>query len=163
MATEQVELIVNGTPCVLAVGPGDLLNDVLIRQCGLASVRSEVGTGQIGTSTVLLDGLPVLASLTLARHAAGKSVTTAEGIRGADGGEHPLVRSFRAHGVAELDAAPGLLVAAAALLAANPRPTVEDVRRALAGNACLGTGYRHIVTAVREAAADIINAIEVSA
>ncbi|WGD29730.1 2Fe-2S iron-sulfur cluster-binding protein [Ancylobacter sp. WKF20] len=161
MTDAILQLTVNGTTHRCVARPGDLLSTVLVRELGLTSVRPEPDSGAIGTSTVLLDGAPVLASLMLARQAKGRTITTAEGLHGEGGGEHPLRRSFHAHGVDTLDGAPGLLVAAAALLAANPRPTVEDVRRGLAGNLCGGTGYRHIVAAVQEAAGDIVNAREV--
>lgn len=161
MIRQTITLSVNGATRDVAINAADRLVEVLNRDFGLVSVRDEAESGEVGSSTVLLDGLPVLAALTLACLIDGRAVTTAEGILAADGGPHPLAAAFRDHGVAGLAAAPGLLVASAALLAANPRPTVEDIRRGLAGNLSFESGYRHVIAAVEQAARHMVNAAEV--
>lgn len=162
MVAERLVFDIDGEWREAMIEPSDLLVDVLRDDFGIMSIECDFELGQTGASTVLIDGVPALASLTLALIAAGRSITTAEGLKGDDGGAHPLVAAFRKHGVMDLAGASGLLVAAAGLLVANPRPTEEDVRRGFSGNLVHGTGYRHVIAAVLDAATHIIHATEVT-
>ena len=103
---------------------------------------------------VLIDGRPVNSCSYLALQAAGREVTTVEGL--ASGTElHPLQRAFLAHGGVQCGfCTPGMLMSATALLAANPDPTEDEVRAGLSGNLCRCTGYTGIVAAVRSVAAE---------
>jgi carbon-monoxide dehydrogenase small subunit len=101
---------------------------------------------------VLLDGTLVCACLVLAAQADGHEVVTVEGI--ASGGElHPVQRAFAEAGAVQCGfCTPGLVVAAADLLARTPRPGDDEIREALSGNICRCTGYAKILDAVRAAA-----------
>ena len=103
------------------------------------------GEGECGACAVLLDGEPVNACLVLALHADGATVTTSRGLA-----DHALLEdAFVAHGAVQCGfCTPGMLVAAAHLLATNATPTREEIRAALAANLCRCTGYRKIVDAV---------------
>lgn len=126
----------------------DLLRDGL----GLKGTRDGCGEGVCGACTVLLDGEPVRACLTLAARLRGRSLLTVEGLERADGLD-PLQEAFARLGAVQCGfCTPGMLLAARALLWRNPAPTAEEVREALAGNLCRCTGYVKIVEAVLAAA-----------
>ena len=102
---------------------------------------------------MILDGSLVNACLVLAVEAAGKSVTTIEGIASADG-LHILQQKFLEHAALQCGiCTPGFIVSAKALLDRNPDPSEQETRRWLAGNLCRCTGYDKIVRAVLDAAA----------
>jgi carbon-monoxide dehydrogenase small subunit len=104
---------------------------------------------------VLLDDVPVLSCLVLAQACDGRRVRTVEGMATGDG-LHPLQEAFADLGAAQCGyCTPGFLLAAEALLAANPSPTRAEIKDALAGNLCRCTGYLKIYEAV-ELAADAI-------
>jgi carbon-monoxide dehydrogenase small subunit len=126
-----------------------LLHDGL----GATEVRYGCGEGVCGTCTVLLDGESVNACLTLAVQAEGREVTTVRGLEGGGGEPGPLQEAFVRHEGAQCGfCTPGMLLCAFELLRDNPRPTRDEVRRALSGNLCRCTGYHRIVDAVMEAA-----------
>jgi carbon-monoxide dehydrogenase small subunit len=101
---------------------------------------------------VLLDGAPVTSCLVMAPQVDGRSVVTVEGL--AEGARLSALQAafVRAGAVQCGYCTPGLLVAATALLRDNPSPTVDEVRRGLAGNLCRCTGYMKIIDAVLDAA-----------
>ena len=148
----KLELTLNGRPCVTEA-PGhwtvlDLLRDGL----NLMGTKYGCGEGVCGTCTVLADGRPIRACLVLAAHVRGRALVTVEGLE-RDGRLDPLQTAFAERGAAQCGfCTPGMLLAAKALLAQNPAPTVDDVREALAGNLCRCTGYTKIVDAVLTAA-----------
>jgi carbon-monoxide dehydrogenase small subunit len=101
---------------------------------------------------VHLDGKPVASCLVLAMQARGRSVRTIEGLGRLDA-LHPLQDAFVRLGVPQCGfCIPGVLMAAAALLAENPHPTPSDIRYGIAGNLCRCTGYTKMVAAIAEAA-----------
>jgi carbon-monoxide dehydrogenase small subunit len=105
---------------------------------------------------VLLDGKPVNACSYLALQAAGRRVTTVEGLAGPNGELSPLQRAFVEGGGIQCGfCTPGMLISASALLAADPDPSDDAIRDALAGNLCRCTGYQPIIAAVRRAAAEL--------
>jgi aerobic-type carbon monoxide dehydrogenase small subunit (CoxS/CutS family) len=145
-------LIVNGEGHDLAVAPQRTLLEALREDLGLTGTKHGCELGECGACTVLLDGEPRLACLTLAVDAEGREVETVEGLAsGAD--LHPLQTAF-----AELSAAqcgyctPGMLLAAKALLDRNPAPSTDETKQALSGNLCRCTGYTKILEAVALAA-----------
>ncbi len=147
-----IQLDVNGEPCEVAVPAERTLLEVLRRDLGLSGTKEGCDVGECGTCTVLLDGLPVRACLTLAVDVRGRAVTTVEGLA-AGGRLHPLQEAFAREGAVQCGfCTPGMLLVAKALLDEVPRPTEEDVRQAVAGNLCRCTGYAKIVAAVRAAA-----------
>ena len=146
----RVELTLNGRAAALECEPDEMLADVLARE-GLTSVRVTCGIGVCGACTVLVDGEPLSGCLTLAPHAAGREVTTVEGLGGAD----PVQRAFvDAHAFQCGWCTPGFVLTAKALLAANPDPGEEEIVEALGGNLCRCGSYVKIVEAVRAAARD---------
>jgi aerobic carbon-monoxide dehydrogenase small subunit len=153
MSEERVfELRVNGKTQRVTTHPTARLLDVLREDLELTGTKEGCGTGQCGACTVLLDGRPVNSCLLFVCDAAGHEVTTIEGL--ATPGElHPLQAAFVEHGAVQCGfCTPGMVLAAKALLDANPHPTEEEIRRGLVGNLCRCTGYAKIVEAVKAAA-----------
>src|SRR5712691_784345 len=148
----QVELTVNGEPRSDDVEPRLLLVHYLREVCALRAANIGCDTTSCGACTVLLDGESVKSCTMLTAQAAGRVVTTAEGL--APAGElHPVQRAFRAeHGLQCGFCTPGMVMASVSLLAENPAPTEDEVRSALEGNLCRCTGYHNIVKAVLTAA-----------
>ncbi|MGA8992432.1 MAG: molybdopterin cofactor-binding domain-containing protein [Rhodoplanes sp.] len=143
----------NGTPVGVAGPPFRRLSDVLRDELGLQGVKVGCNAGDCGACTVLLDGRPVCACLVALGQVAGQSVVTVEGLEAATVSGRRLKDSFLAHGAAQCGiCTPGMLVAAAALLDANPRPSEGDVMDAIGGVLCRCTGYRKIIAAILDAA-----------
>jgi carbon-monoxide dehydrogenase small subunit len=129
------------------------LLEVLREELGLTGTKHGCELGECGTCTVLVDGRPVLSCLALAAEMAGREVTTVEGLQPGLA-LHPLQAAFADLGAAQCGyCTPGILLAAKALLDADPHPSREAIRQALAGNLCRCTGYHKIVEAVELAAA----------
>ena len=124
------------------------LLEYLRENLGLKGVKEGCGAGDCGACTVLLEGVPVNACLTLAVEADGCSVTTIEGLC-TDGILSDLQQAFIDKGAVQCGyCSPGMILTAEGLLAQNATPTEEEIRRALAGNLCRCTGYDSIVAAV---------------
>jgi len=143
---------VNGRDQEAAVHPRQTLLEVLREELGLTGTKQGCGEGECGTCTVLLDGVPVNACLTLALEAEGREVTTIEGL--SDGPRlHPLQKAFVEAGAIQCGfCTPGMILSAKALLDRRPEPTEAEIREALSGNLCRCTGYQKIVEAVQAAA-----------
>jgi carbon-monoxide dehydrogenase small subunit len=153
MTTPALLLHVNGEDHACRAPAHHTLLDVLRGELGLTGANEGCRTGECGACTVLLDGRPAPACLVLARRAAGRAITTVEGL--ARGGElHPLQAAFVRHGALQCGfCTPGMLMTAAALLARRPSGLTEaEVRAALAGNLCRCTGYAKIVEAILDVA-----------
>jgi aerobic carbon-monoxide dehydrogenase small subunit len=148
----MVRMKVNGQAVQEDVAPTTLLVEFLRGPLGLTGTHVGCDTAQCGACTVLLDGHPVKSCSILALQAQEKSVETVEGLA-QDGQAHPLQEAFMAcHGLQCGFCTPGMIMAAAGLLARNPRPSEEQVVHALEGNLCRCTGYVNIVAAVQQAA-----------
>ena len=119
----------------------------------LTSVKDGCSEGACGACTVLLDGKAVRACVYTTQRAAGRSVTTVEGL--SDGPKlSPLQQSFIKHGALQCGfCTPGFLMSATALLNENPHPTREEIIDSISGNLCRCTGYKRIVEAIEEIAA----------
>jgi carbon-monoxide dehydrogenase small subunit len=150
-----MELIfkLNGKEVRLAQVPGEeSLLDLLRNRLGLKGTKEGCGVGECGACSVLLDGRVVNACLTGAWQAAGREVTTIEGMA-TDGELHPLQRAFVDTGAVQCGfCTPGMIMASQDLLDHDADPSEETIRTALAGNLCRCTGYHDIVRAVRRAA-----------
>jgi carbon-monoxide dehydrogenase small subunit len=147
-----VSLTVNGQRTELEVEPRQLLVYALREQLGLTGTNVGCDTSSCGACTVLLDGESVKSCTVLAVQADGCEVTTIEGLA-ANGELHPLQRAFQeAHALQCGYCTPGMIMAAASLLADNPSPTDDEIRHGLEGNLCRCTGYQNIVKAVHAAA-----------
>jgi len=152
VAKQILSSTINGEAVEVLVQPYETLLDALRESLGLTGPKEGCGTGDCGACTVHLDGKPVASCLMLAVQARGRSVTTIEGLS-ANGVLHPLQDAFVRHGVPQCGfCIPGVLMAAAALLAENPQPTEEEIRYGIAGNLCRCTGYTKMITAISEAA-----------
>ena len=155
-ASLTVAFDVNGKSCSRHnVEARRTLADFLREDMSLTGTHLGCEHGACGACTVLIDGAPARACLTLAAQANGAQVMTVEGL--ANGAVlHPLQRAFKdKHALQCGFCTPGFLVAAAALLTENPDPTELQVREYLSGNICRCTGYQFIVAAVLAAAAEI--------
>jgi len=148
-----IALEMNGDPVEVAFAPHKTLLEVLREDLGLTGTKHGCELGECGTCAVLVDGAPVLSCLVLGLACAGTRVRTVEGM--AEGGRlHPLQEAFADLGAAQCGyCTPAFLLTAEALLTANPRPTRDDIKQALAGNLCRCTGYIKIYEAVELAAA----------
>jgi carbon-monoxide dehydrogenase small subunit len=147
-----VSLNVNGVQHRLEVEPRRLLVHALRDDLGLTGTHVGCDTSNCGACTVHLDGKPVKSCTVLAVQADGAEVTTVEGL-GSEGNLHPVQEAFwNDHGLQCGYCTPGMMMAAAGLLAENPDPTEAEVRHALEGNLCRCTGYHNIVRAVLDAA-----------
>jgi carbon-monoxide dehydrogenase small subunit len=144
--------IVNGEAVEVLVQPYVTLLDALREDLNLTGPKEGCGTGDCGACTVHLDGQPVASCLMLAMQARGRQVRTIEGLGGADA-LHPLQEAFVRLGVPQCGfCIPGVLMAAAAVLAENPRPSQEEIRYGIAGNLCRCTGYTKMLAAITEVA-----------
>ena len=142
---------VNGR-VVPAPEPTKRLLDFLREDLDLTGAKEGCGMGECGACTVLVDGDPVCSCLVLVGQVSGADVTTAEGL--AAEGLHPVQQAFvDAHASQCGFCTPGMIVAAAALLARDHHPDDEAMRIALAGNLCRCTGYSAIFEALRKAGA----------
>jgi len=150
--TEQISLVVNGAHREVAVEPRRLLVQLIRDDLGLTGTHVGCDTTQCGACTVHVDGQAVKSCTMLAVQADGSSVTTIEGMaRGDD--LHPLQAAFwEKHGLQCGFCTPGMIMAAADLLAHNTNPSDQEIRHAIEGNLCRCTGYQNIVAAIREAA-----------
>jgi aerobic carbon-monoxide dehydrogenase small subunit len=147
-----VRLNVNGVEHQLEVEPRLLLVHALRDHLGLTGTHVGCDTSNCGACTVHLDGRAVKSCTVLAVQADGAAVTTIEGL-GHEEQLHPLQEAFwNDHAPQCGYCTPGMIMAAAGLLAENPNPTEDEVRHALEGNLCRCTGYHNIVKAVLDAA-----------
>ncbi|MBA2563970.1 MAG: (2Fe-2S)-binding protein [Gemmatimonadetes bacterium] len=145
-------LRVNGEELAVAFAPHHTLLEVLREDVGLTGTKHGCELGECGTCTVLLDGRPVLSCLALALETLGHEITTVEGLA-TPAGLDPLQQAFAELGAAQCGyCTPGFLLAGKALLDAEPAPSRDRIREALAGNLCRCTGYLKIYEAVELAA-----------
>ena len=142
-------LKVNGREMARDVAPNTLLIQFLREDLRLTGSHVGCDTGQCGACTVHVDGKAVKACSMLAVQAAGKAVTTIEGIAAADGTLHPMQAAFnQCHGLQCGFCTPGMMMQADHLLHKHEHPDEGCVKRGLEGNLCRCTGYKKIVDAV---------------
>lgn len=149
----RVELTVNGIARVIEAPPLRRLLDILREDLGLTGTKEGCGEGECGACAVLRDGALVDACLVPAFQLDGVEVTTIEGL-GTREDPDPVQTAFAEEGAVQCGfCIPGMVMAARALLDADPRPDRARIRAELAGNLCRCTGYERIVRAVERAAA----------
>ena len=149
---EQLHVTVNGEDHTLACDPDAPLLDVLRAGLGLAGPRFGCGLGLCGACLVIIDGKARSSCDYPAWAAEGTEVTTVEGLP-AGGALHAVQQAFLDEQAAQCGyCTSGMIVAAAALLAANPAPTGQEVREALDGNLCRCGTHGRVVAAVLRAA-----------
>lgn len=143
---------VNGREVHVAAHPMARLLDVLRADLHLTGTKEGCGEGECGACAVLIDGALVNSCLVPLAQVDGHDVSTIEGLA-PEPALHAVQQAFIEHGGSQCGiCTPGMVMAAAALLAGNSRPTSAQVREALAGNLCRCTGYMRIFEAVRAAA-----------
>lgn len=148
-----IELTVNGELFDLVVEPQTTLLEVLRDHLGMTGTKESCSTGECGACTVLIDGRPKLACLTLAADCSDKQITTIEGIA-QNGKLTPVQEAFLEKGAVQCGfCTPGMIISATALLKENPDPTEFEIKKALEGNLCRCTGYNKIMEAIKDAAA----------
>ncbi|MET0608888.1 MAG: (2Fe-2S)-binding protein [Gaiellaceae bacterium] len=148
----RIAFRVNGDPCDADVWEGESLLFALRERLGFPGSKNACEQGECGSCSVLLDGSLVCSCLVLAAQADGHDVVTVEGLA-EDGRLHRVQEAFVAAGAVQCGfCTPGLVVAAAELLAHNVDPTDDEIREALSGNLCRCTGYAKILAAVQLAA-----------
>jgi aerobic carbon-monoxide dehydrogenase small subunit len=157
VAKQVLSCTVNGEAVEVLVQPYVTLLDALREDMGLTGPKEGCGTGDCGACTVHVDGKVVASCLMLAMQVRGRQVRTIEGLGTAEA-LHPLQDAFVRHGVPQCGfCIPGVLMAAAALIDENPRPSAEEIRYGIAGNLCRCTGYTKMVTAISEAAGTLVS------
>ena len=153
-AVMKITFTLNGDDTTLEIPGTKRLLDVLRDECGLTGTKEGCGKGECGACSILFDGRVANSCLILACQADGHEIVTVEGLEATGEGAR-LLDAFAAAGAVQCGfCIPGMLIAAKALLDRNPRPTRDDVARALSGNLCRCTGYTKIVDGVMRAADD---------
>ncbi len=151
----QVSSTVNGEPVEFLCAADETVLEVLRDRLSLTGTKEGCGTGDCGACSILLDDRLVCSCLVFAAELEGRSVTTVEGIATPEA-LHPVQQKLLEHAALQCGiCTPGVVVAAKALIDANPDPTEEETRYWLAGNLCRCTGYDKIIRAVLDAAAEM--------
>ena len=145
----EITLEINGREETITVEDADTLLEVLRDRFKLWSVREGCGVGACGTCTVLLDGRPVSSCFLLAVRAAGRNITTLEGL--SDGQSlHSIQEAFVSQRALQCAyCTPGFVLSVKALLDEIPNPSNEEIREYLSGNLCRCAGYADILRAAR--------------
>lgn len=150
---QVLSFTLNGLPVDALVQPTETLLDVLREELDVVSPKRGCDEGDCGACTVLLNGEPVRACLTIALTVAGQEITTVEGLV-ENGRLHPLQRAFHERYAAQCGfCTPGMIISAKALLDQNSQPTREEIVEAISGNLCRCGAYEEVVEAI-EAVAD---------
>ena len=160
-AYADIELRVNGRQLPVRVPHQRTLLLALREDLGLTGTKKSCNLGQCGACTVLVDGQPIYSCLMLALDAAGRDITTIEGI--AEGGKlHPVQEGFVRHMGSQCGhCTPGMIMSAVGLLQRTPQPSAEDVRLALSGNLCRCGNYRNEIVAVLNAVGTQPTAVQI--
>ena len=147
----SIRVTINGRLYEEDVEPRLLLSHFLRENIGLTGTRIGCVVGECGACTILLDNKLVKSCLHFAVQADGREVTTIEGLA-KDGELSPIQEAFVKHYAFQCGyCTPGMVITSHALLQRDPNPSEEEIRKALAGNLCMCTGYVQIVDAVKEA------------
>ncbi len=151
----RVRIRVNGEAREAVVEPRTLLVEFLRDHLNLTGTHIGCDTTYCGACTVLLDGRTVKSCTLFAPMADGCEITTVEGLA-RNGNLHPVQKAFaECHGLQCGYCTPGLLLSTLHLLSRTPKPTDEQIRKAIAGNTCRCTGYQNIFRAIRSAASEM--------
>ena len=149
MVKEKIEIEVNGEKRILEIEPDQMLVDLLREDLGLTGTKVGCREGECGVCSVILNGKIVTSCLVPALKADGGRITTVEGIE-RDGELHLLQKEFIYQGAIQCGfCTPAMLLAAKNLLDQNPRPTIEEIKRAISGVLCRCTGYQKIIRAIQ--------------
>jgi carbon-monoxide dehydrogenase small subunit len=151
-------LTVNGAARSCEVHPLTRLLDVLREPLALTGTKEGCGEGECGACSILVDGRLINSCLVPALQVAGAEVLTIEGVAPAADRLDAVQQAFIDHGGAQCGiCTPGMILAAKALLAKHPQPTLAQIREGLAGNLCRCTGYTKIFESVVHACKQAVN------
>ena len=147
---KMISLTINGKEYELAVAPNMTLADLLREELLLTGTKKGCEMGDCGTCTVIMNGKAVNSCLVLAVQAAGKEITTVEGLE-TEKGLHPLQEKFIENGAIQCGfCTSGMLLSAKTLLDKNPKPDELEIRTVISGNLCRCTGYQKIVESIKD-------------
>lgn len=156
MGKQIIHFTLNGEPLSLEVEPHFTLLKLLRDELGLRGTKEGCGMGECGACTVLVDGKTTNSCIFPALEIDGKSVVTIEGLSDPNGDLHPIQRAFIEHGAVQCGfCSPGMILSAKALLDEIPKPSEDEIRKAIAGNLCRCTGYLQIIEAIKAASEGI--------
>lgn len=149
MPKQLISLTLNGLPRELAVEPSWTLLETVREALDLTGPKEGCGTGDCGACSMIVDGRLITSCLMLAPQAAGREITTIEGLQ-KNGSLDPVQQAFIDAGGLQCGfCIPGMVMAARHLLDHNREPSLTEIREALAGNLCRCTGYTKIYEAVQ--------------
>jgi carbon-monoxide dehydrogenase small subunit len=158
-STQLLRLLVNGDTHEVACAPNETLLEVLRYRLALTGTKQGCDKGDCGACTVLVDGRPTLACLTLALLCEGKNIWTVEGLADPEG-LHPVQAAFTRHGAAQCGfCTPGMLMSAVHFVEGyrdETPPEHDEIDLALSGNLCRCTGYTKILEAVADATVEVV-------
>lgn len=147
-----IKFKLNGKQVNVYVEPNELLINVLRDKLLLTGTKYGCGIGECGACTVLIDGKPVLACLTLAMEVENREVVTIEGIS-KDTELDMIQEAFLSESAIQCGfCTPGFVLVTKALLQENPSPTEDEIKEYIRGNLCRCTGYVNIIKAIKKAA-----------
>lgn len=152
--TQRYELEVNGVDYPVTAEHTRNLLSVIRNEIGLTGTKEGCDDSECGACMVLIDGQAVNSCSFLAAQAAGRSITTIEGVIDGDSLDALQRNMLEEGGVQCGFCTPGMIMSARALLEREPNPTEEEIRLGLSGNLCRCTGYSKIVAAVARSAAE---------
>ena len=151
--TVPITLTVNGESRDLRLDPRTTLLDALREHIGLTGTKVGCNHGTCGACTVHVDGRRQLACLMLAASAAGRAITTIEGLGGDDGALHPMQAAFVAHDAMQCGyCTPGQIMSAVSCVEEGHAHNDNEIREYMSGNLCRCGAYPNIVAAIREVA-----------
>lgn len=151
-----VRFTLNNKEVEVSVEPNSTLLDTLRYKLKFTGTKKGCERGECGACTVIVDGKAVNSCLILAPKMNNRNVLTVEGLK-TNGNLHPLQTAFINHTALQCGyCTPGMLMSAKALLDSNPNPSVEEIRRAIEGNLCRCTGYVQIISAIQDAARELL-------
>ncbi|MGA2015828.1 MAG: (2Fe-2S)-binding protein [Opitutaceae bacterium] len=155
-----MRLHINGRDLEVADSAGERrLIEFLREELDLTGAKNACDIGACGACTILVDDEPSKICVKRVKDVAGRRVLTIEGMAAADGALHPLQRAFVERGAIQCGfCTPGMILVAHAFLLRHPRPTREEIRKAINGNLCRCTGYQQIIDAIEEASAHYASA-----
>lgn len=155
---KTIQLQVNGKSVRQEIADNRLLIDFLRYDLDLTGTKEGCSVGVCGACTVLIDGQPVSACLTLAVSVDGCEVTSIEGLANGDQ-LHPLQRAFIEYGGFQCGiCTSGQILSAKALLDTNPHPSRAEIQAWMMGNLCRCTGYYKIIESIQAVAEGKVSA-----